>query len=794
MSLLEALKLPVPRRASAAAAKAAGPPAMPQNASGGTEAEERQRRYEEVLPQVERKYKALPDQPIQRLAPLKQALDATYAEMKTAAADGDHARALSQVEELSANLEDYAKAVAEFNDRKSAFDKDLAAFQPRFAEASTSQGSDDRAQGELLAGQQQMEKAVAAGDYALAQKWLGALKAKVATILAARQQQAAEDASTGSAAALAQQRQDYERSLALLKARLPTTTLAAPGRIAELQKGMQDSLAKADAAASSGDYKTAFGHLNTLERQLDEFDKLNELRLRYESRREQVEANLPAAGQNGDRAVLDVLKKIETLRARADAKAKTGDFGGALTDVEAVRPLLARYQDLVNLGGRFHERWKEVKPRLPTTTPSDASPATVKTIEAIVKSGSAIEAAAASGDYEKGLNEIEHVVELLATLDEAKQKGARARADFQNDYALLKKSVDEALNSETGVKEVKARQNELAARKKALDDAVARNDFDAAKAQLAVVQSALDAFLDERRKSPVNKNTVRDMAGRLGTAINRKYMTSQAKVNAAATAYDAALAKHKAAVKKVDDKKQLAADIAAGVFFAALGGFAGGAVGGVVKGPIEAAFKSKAAAGGIVDATKDVAKYLTRTTEKLRGPKVGDPTSISAKVGGNGTELARGIGAAVNEQGAKLLETVEQWYNILLESDKASPSDDTIRVDLEAGDPYDSVVNDAFLKILAGISGTEADFSRALWAQWIDDYAYTIDQQCTEWGDCKSVVSADIEGFFAWWGDLTNSIQEQTGQDFGLRARLDAAKKNVKAKADAENDKNFFTR
>jgi hypothetical protein len=766
----------------------------PANASGATEAEDQQRRYEEVLAQLEPKYKALRGPQNRSLAALKQALDSAYAEMKTAEEKGDYAKALSKSSGLAANMADYSRASAEFDERKRTFDSDLKAFQPSLSEASTSQAWDEQAaQKEILALQQKLDRAVAEADFGLAQKVLGELKAKVGALLAARRDKADGKAADAGAARRKQQQQDYERSIGRLKSRMPTATGSTGGRIGELQEGMQTSLTKAEAAAAAQDYEAALGHLKTVHQQQEEFERLNGARLKYEAKRTQIDGHLPGSGKKDSGAVVDLLKKIDSQRAKAEAKARTGDYEGALKDLGDVVLLVAKYQDLVTSGEHFRKRWAEVRPRVPTTTPGESSPGMVKVTEAIIRSRAAIEAAEARGDYEKGMFEIEHMASLLAALDQAKQKGAQARANFEAAYALLKRDIEAALASEPVVKEVKAKQADLAAKRKALDGAIARNDFEAAQAQLPAVQSALDMLLEERRKSPINKNTVRDMAGRLSTAINRMYMTSQAKVNNAATAYDAALGKHKAAIAKVDAKKQLAADVAAGVFFAALGGFVGGAVGSAVKGPIEKAFQSKAAAGGIIDATKDVAKYLTKTTEKLRG-KISDPTAISAKIGGNGTELARGIGAAVNEQGAKLLETVEQWYTILLESDKTSPMDDTVRVNLEAGDPYDSVVNDAFLKIIAAISGTEADFSRALWARWIADHAYVIDEQCNEWGDCKAVVRDDVESFFAWWGDLTKSIQDQTGDDFGLRARLAAAKKSVEEKAEAQNNENFFKR
>lgn len=68
-------------------------------------------------------------------------------------------------------------------------------------------------------------------------------------------------------------------------------------------------------------------------------------------------------------------------------------------------------------------------------------------------------------------------------------------------------------------------------------------------------------------------------------------------------------------------KKQRAADIGVGAFFAALAGFAGGEIGNATKSQMQGAFADSAAGGGIVDATKDVDKYLTRTGDKARGKK-----------------------------------------------------------------------------------------------------------------------------------------------------------------------------
>ena len=248
---------------------------------------------------------------------------------------------------------------------------------------------------------------------------------------------------------------------------------------------------------------------------------------------------------------------------------------------------MTEYEDLASKREEFEQRWAEVQLQVPTATEPDASPNTLKIGDAIGQSRGAIEAVATtSGDYEGGLAEIDKLIKLLADLTEAREKEVQARANFEQEYAALKQSVESALAAQTDVKEIKAKQDDLAAKKKTLDDTVSKNDFETAQTQLADVQSSLNAYVEELGKSAVNRDLVRDMALKLNIAINRRYMASSAKINNAATAYDKALTEHKAAIAKVTAGKQLAVDIAAGVFFAALGGFAGGVVAAKVSGTV----------------------------------------------------------------------------------------------------------------------------------------------------------------------------------------------------------------
>ena len=705
----------------------------------------------------------------ERIVALQQAIAAQSDKMTAAAEADDYDTALRLADELELELTDLETALA----ARQHYDEQWAALQLKLPQSTTGSPALADLESRIDSLRQQSETAAAADDYEQACTHLTALESTLAEYETA-------------AAKLQENKLAYEQARAALEQHLPTSTEPGEGRLAEVQTEIQQSLADADAAEAAEDYETALEHVNALEGQLVELETLLAARDEYKAKLAQLQPRLPTSGKAAAGRLAEVQTEIETLRADAEAGAVSSDFEAALKALTELEELLTEYEDLASKREEFEQRWAEVQPQVPTATEPDASPNTLKIGDAIGQSRGAIEAVAAtSGDYEGGLAEIDKLIKLLADLTEAREKEVQARANFEQKYAALKQSVESALAAQTDVKEIKAKQDDLAAKKKMLDDTVSKNDFETAQTQLADVQSSLDAYVEELGKSEVNRDLVRDMALKLNIAINRRYMASSAKINNAATAYDKALTEHKAAIAKVTAGKQLAVDIAAGVFFAALGGFAGGAVAVKVSGTVQKAFESKAVQGGVIDATKDTAKYLVRTAEKAKG-KVDDPTAILTKVGGNGTELARSMGAAVNEQGAKLLGVIEHWVDVLIESDKANPSGGTVRVNLEEGNPYNSIVNDPFLAILDGICGTQADFARALWATWIQNHAYELDMACNKAG-CRQVVGDNAEGFFAWWGDLTKSIQAQTGDDFGLRAKLDTARKVVQQEADERN-------
>jgi hypothetical protein len=200
-----------------------------------------------------------------------------------------------------------------------------------------------------------------------------------------------------------------------------------------------------------------------------------------------------------------------------------------------------------------------------------------------------------------------------------------------------------------------------------------------------------------------------------------------------------------------------------------------------VKNNIAKEFEKLAASGAVIDATKDIAKFTVKMTSNFGG-KAGDPTAGLSNVGGSGVELARKVGNAVNKQGEALLKEVDNLY-ALVQSHSDQCKEEPVRV---AGDPSASLGSDPFLQVLGSIAeASKKTFAQLLWGQWITNYAYTTTQVCID-DNCRPKMEDNVEGFFAWWGDLTKNIEEQAGDDFGLQARLKTARDEWEKKKDDE--------
>ena len=114
---------------------------------------------------------------------------------------------------------------------------------------------------------------------------------------------------------------------------MPQSKTGAPA-LAEMESRIDSLHQQSEAAAAEDDYDQACAQLLALESTLADYQaaaaKLEEQRQAYEKGLAELPKHLPTSGEPGEGRLAELLTKIETLRASADAAAKTLDFVAAL--------------------------------------------------------------------------------------------------------------------------------------------------------------------------------------------------------------------------------------------------------------------------------------------------------------------------------------------------------------------------------------------------------------------------------------------------------------------------------
>jgi len=479
------------------------------------------------------------------------------------------------------------------------------------------------------------------------------------------------------------------------------------------------------------------------------------------------------ARKSGGEEITKLQREISNARRDMENAAAHKDYVTAKSRLDELPTALEAFDKaLGQLRDRYEKTWPALKKQLPTTS-QQGSKKQGELERQVSELSQKVESAAAAGDYEAALTQMDAVQAKLAELTAEREAYEKRKKDFETRLNGMKQALDMALGTASDVKEVKAAQDAVKAKKTEAETVATAGDYELGTKRLDELDVAMTAYQNELRKTPHSCDWVNAAAVELSALIDIKYLQASNKIIQAASAYDAALDAHTKVLKKVAAGKQLAADVVIGIFFAGLGGAVGGAAGAAVKSSMSKAFADLAAGGAVIDATKDVAKWMTRTYDKFHG-KGGDPTAGLPAIGGNGVELARSLAKAVNAQGIALKMEVVKMARFVKENEAQCKAGD-VRVD---EDPSAVLQSDPFLKVLGTIvDADQKSFATLLWGQWVNDYGYTIEDGAD---DSVHLVN-NTEGFWAWWYDLTNSIEEQAGKDFGLKARLKAARAKTMA-------------
>ena len=227
-----------------------------------------------------------------------------------------------------------------------------------------------------------------------------------------------------------------------------------------------------------------------------------------------------------------------------------------------------------------------------------------------------MKAALRNGDFVSAARHLDQLASLLINFGKTDKGSLRGRYDTA--LTKIRFSLAEALSRDWKSKEMTKLQAGVAKKKAEMEASAAEKDYVQGLKHLETLTGLVNEFLAETRKTSRGCDWVRDTAGLLHAKLHRKYLQSASKLDAAAQAYDDALKEHREAL---DSKPNLAEQFLIGLFFAGLGGVAGGVVGGAfgtkIKSMFDKAGKDTAVSGALIDSSKDIVKFVTRSAQNL---------------------------------------------------------------------------------------------------------------------------------------------------------------------------------
>jgi hypothetical protein len=277
-----------------------------------------------------------------------------------------------------------------------------------------------------------------------------------------------------------------------------------------------------------------------------------------------------------------------------------------------------------------------------------------------------------------------------------------------------------------------------------------------------------------------------------------RFSAASASLNKAAKVYHEAYLDQESALKEADASERLVDDLLWGAFFAAVGGFAGGTAGGFIK-QYRDKIKDKSAIGeGLTDAAKDLAKFATRSMDKLRGTPGARPVTSGDSTAPPDRPIASGKGkwAAAGTHPFEFLtnlaglldeeqgQTAGKLRDLIGQARVARDANSMAEFDQ---DPVELVNRDeALAGLTKNLSAAKTDYLRSLWHTWLENYAYAVvTQQVTIKGDKIRDTRAKYQISRKLKKQITRAAA-QCGEDGDDWIALYAPKAKAKANAEIE--------
>ena len=322
-------------------------------------------------------------------------------------------------------------------------------------------------------------------------------------------------------------------------------------------------------------------------------------------------------------------------------------------------------------------------------------------------------------------------------------------------------------------------QDQVKALKASAEKAAAGKKHEAAFKQLQALQSLLDKFAIEDRKTPHSCQWLNGVALALISDAGIKFNDAANKLDDLADAYDRALKAHKEALEAHKESSRLADFLLDLVFMVALPGVLGGAVAARLKKWLGPEAASAVASGAFVDGSKDVMKFVTRVSVEQLSVKPPEPIAVGV-LEGSGVTLTRSISKQLRNEQTGVLKAVRTLALLLMEKADDCAKGKPIRIE---GDPSKALADDPFFKVIDSMGkADQTGFATEIWRAWIKEYAYRLEERATLTARKRYRVEQAFDD------DLIPAIEKQVSSGFNVKRALEDASDGMRQGLNAKGE------
>jgi chromosome segregation ATPase len=278
--------------------------------------------------------------PYTTLKPQKDQLATAQAAMEASAAKKDYVQALTQLGDLTKQVDAFEKSIEELEKQKKAYEDAWAALEPKYAQATTPpefaklQPKLD----ELIKAKADIDASVQAEQFQQALQQVNDLSGKIDAYFAAVDE-------------LKQQKKAYEDAWATLEPKYGQAGTSEFKKLEPMQKALQDSKGQIDSAVQAEDFEQALKLVNDLSGKVDTYlaaaDELRKQRQAYQDAWTALEPKFNEAVQSQSVKLAPKRDELNAAKKQIDDAVAAEDFEQALKLVNDLSGKVDEYKAAV---------------------------------------------------------------------------------------------------------------------------------------------------------------------------------------------------------------------------------------------------------------------------------------------------------------------------------------------------------------------------------------------------------------------------------------------------------------